>query len=381
MSTRRRALVLGTMVLTSVLAGSSSRALADEPESALAPPPLAFTVTPAGGGGRWALKIENTGDVPVRIAADARLLVLEITPPAGFVDGAAVAKAKAARKKVEEPKPVRCALPADARPTSEDGHELVVPGKRSWSATIDPLFYCFGARERAMLVTGASVKALFGWPAPPPKATTRGRTKPAPLTPPFAAAPVGAAVGKVTPVKELEAAAFTLSENVMAGAGASASAGSDSSSSSSSIAISMPEAQDVARGVELSSTVTLVNEGDKAAILLFRPETLRFNVAGPAGSVTCGGGHSVDAPIRELYSTLGVKGRTSTSLLLDTMCPAGTFDDPGVYRVTPVLDTTSASARSIGLKSWDGTATGKSPMLLRVRSPRRPSATTRPALD
>jgi hypothetical protein len=89
----------------------------------------------------------------------------------------------------------------------------------------------------------------------------------------------------------------------------------------------------------------------------------------------------VDSPIRELYSTIGVKSRASIGVLLATMCPADTFDEPGVYRVTPVLDTTNASARSIGLKSWDGEATG-SPMLLRVRSARRPATTTtRPSLD
>jgi hypothetical protein len=82
------------------------------------------------------------------------LLVLEVTPPAGFVDEVAVAKAKAVRKKVEPPKPLRCELPADARPSNDEGHDLVVPAKRSWSATFDPSFYCFGARERAMLVSG-----------------------------------------------------------------------------------------------------------------------------------------------------------------------------------------------------------------------------------
>lgn len=374
------------MVLTSVLglgptSPSASRALADGAPSALAPPPLAFSVTPGTGGGPWRLKVENTGDVPVRIAADPRLLVLEVTPPAGFVDEAAAAKAKAARKKVEPPKAVRCELPADARPSTDEGHELVVPAKRSWSATFDPSFYCFGARERAMLVSGATVTAHYGWPAPPLKATTRGRTKPVAPAPPFVAAPVGAAIGKVAPSKDLEATAFALSENV-ASAPAAAAGTTPTPPGSASLVVSMPASQDAARGAEISTTVTVANEGDKAAILLFRAETLRFTVAGPAGSVSCGNTRPIDSPIRELYSTLGVKGRSSIALLITAMCPADTFDEPGLYRVTPVLDTTNASARSIGLKSWDGTATGKAATLLRVRSARRPATTTtRPALD
>ena len=144
----------------------------------------------------------------------------------------------------------------------------------------------------------------------------------------------------------------------------------------------MPESLDVARGNEISSTVTVSNEGDKAAVLLFRPDMLRFNVAGPAGSVACGTTRAVDAPIRELYSTIGAKARASLGVLVTAVCPADTFDEPGVYRVTAVLDTSAASGRPIGLKTWDGEVQARSPMLLRVRTPRRtPTSTTRPALD
>lgn len=378
MSTRSRTVVVGTLVLTSALAASPSRVLAQSPggaDVALSPPALVLTVAPATGGGPWTLKVENTGEVPIRVAADPHLLILEVTPPAGFVDEAAKAKAKATRRRYEAPKSARCVLPADTRPRTDGLHELVVPGKRSWSSTIDPLFYCFGPRERAMLVSGASVKATFGWPAPPPKAARGGRAKSTAQTAPFVATPVGAAVGKVAPVKELEAAPFTLSENAIAAPAAS-------TETSDSISVSLPAALDVYRGREIGTTVTVVNEGDAPVTLLLRPETIRFKVTGPAGPVSCGSTPPIASPIRELYSRLGAKRRASLSLLLTTMCPADTFDEPGIYRVTPELDTTNASARSIGLSTWDGTATGKSPMLLRVRTARRlPETPTRPTLD
>jgi hypothetical protein len=342
--------------------------------STLSPPPLALTVTPGKGGGPWKLGIENTGDVPIRIAADPRLLILEVTPPVGTVLDTTP---KRPAPKAADPVTVRCALPEDARPATDEGHDLVVPGKRSWSATIDPLFYCFGPRERRALVTGASVKARFGWPAPSTKAAAR--KKPSPPGPPFAGAPVGTAIGKVAPSKELEGTPFTLGETV----GASTTPAPEPSPPGRAVVnVSMPETRDVARGVEIETTVTVVNDGDQAATLLFHPDTIRFSVSGPQGSYACGTAPIIASPIRELYSTIGAKGRASLSLLLTAKCPDDTFDEPGVYRVTAILDTSTASARPIGLKTWDGSATARTPMLLRVRAPRQPSAaTSHPTLD
>lgn len=379
--------VLGTMVLALGLLAAPAGARADEAASPLAPPPLALSLTPGTGGGPWKIRVENTGDVPVRIVADPRLVSLDVTPPAGFVDDTARTK-RAAPKKPEEPKTVRCVLPDDARPATDEGRDLVVPAKRSWSATIDPRFYCFGARERAVLVKGAEVKARFGWPPPaagPATRDRRGRTKSAALTPPFVAAPVGAAVGRVAPIKELEAAPVALTDDASGAAaatGASTSTSASTTTNGSSVAVTMPEALDVATGNEISATVTVANEGDKPLVLLFRPETLRFDVAGPAGSVACGSVRRVGSPIRELYSTLGLKGKASLTVLLTAMCPSDSFDEAGVYRVTPVLDTTSASGRPIGLKTWDEVAAGRAPMLLRVRAQHRPPPfPPRPALD
>lgn len=352
--------------------------------------PLVVSVTPGTGGGPWKLRVENTGDVPVRIAADPRLLVLDVTPPAGFVDPTAKTK-RAATSKVQGPQSVRCVLPDDARPSTDEGRDLVVPSKRSWSTNVDPLFYCFSARERAMLVTGTTVTAHFGWPAPLVKPSAR--TKPIVIAPPFVAAPVGAAIGKVAPAKALAAAPFTLTESVAPSPPAADATAPGATTpgatplpplppGSASLVVSMPDALDVARGNEISSTVTVVNVGDKAAVFLLRAEMFRFSVAGPAGSVACGSTRAVDAPIRELYSTVAPKGRASIGVLVNALCPSDTFDEPGVYRVTPTLDTSEASGRTIGLKTWDGEARARSPMLLRVRSLRRPqTSTTRPALD
>ena len=320
----------GLATFAALLLGASHApsARADDVAPALSPPPLAVSLVPGTGGGPWKLRVENTGDVPVRIAADPRLLVLDVTPPAGFVDPTVKTK-RPASAKPEEPKTSRCVLPEDARPSTDEGRDLVVPAKRSWSAIVDPLFYCFGPRERAMLVAGATVTAHFGWPAPLTKpgntaAAARGR-KPAVLAPPFVTAPVGAAVGKLAPAKELVGAPVTLSETVPGSTPRpSPSAAADGGaalpplpSASGSLVVSMPDSLDIGRGNEISTTVTVANEGDKPAVLLFRSDMLRFNVAGPAGSIACGTTRAVDAPIRELSGGLKRRLVIARALLND----------------------------------------------------------------
>lgn len=351
--------------------------------SAPSPPPLSLSVAPGSGGAPWRLRVENTGDLPMRVVADPRLLTLELDRPPPDDES------KARKGRRPEPSVLRCALPADARPTIDDGPIVVIPAKRSWSASFDPLFYCFGPRERAALVAGAVVKPRLGW-APPKTRAPRGAKSPAP-SPPFAAVPVGAAVGQLSPVKELEGAAVTLTEDVavapppaagaIAPAASDADAGAEAPKEERDLVLSVPAAVDVARGSEIGTTVTLTNTGERAATLLFRPQTLMFKVTGPGGSVTCGSRAEVEAPIRELFVRLGPKGRAQLPVLLTSVCPSGTFDDPGVYRVLPRLDTTGASGRPLGMKTWDGETEAKEPLLVRVRSPRKPAAPTRPSLD
>jgi hypothetical protein len=309
------------------------------------------------------------------VPADPRLLVLELTPgPAAEPEAANGSNdKKAAGKKAQKPlPPPRCILPDDTRPSTDEGRELVIPPKRSWSTSFDPLFYCFGARERSALVAGTTVKARFGWSPPAP----RNGAKPAVSTPPFAVTPVGASVGKVAPAKVIDADSFALTEAVVVD-----KTTTPDESASSTVTLGVPATMDAARGNELATTVTLTNGSDRPITLLYRPEMLQFVVSGPAGTVTCGQPKTVASPIRELFTTVAVNGKTSTTVLITTTCPAGTFDEPGVYRVTPKLDTTNASGRPLGLKTWEGVAVGKAPLLLRVRSPRKPALPPRPTLD
>lgn len=344
-----------------------TKAKPKEAEPALPQASVSLKVTPGKDGGPWTLKIENTGELPVRIAADARLLSFELTPPA-------VTETDPKKKTAKTPAVVRCILPDDARPSTDEGSDLVVPSKRSWSASFDPLFYCFGARERAALTAGTSVKARFGFGAPTQKAATTAN-------PPFAVTPVGAAVGKIGPAKFIESDTFALTETVSVTPPASAAPPASPDETSPGMSLTTSEALDASRGVELATTVTLHNNGDRPVTLLFRPDMLLFTVSSPAGNVSCGYPRQVGSPIRELFTTVGVKGRADTSVLVTAVCPAGTFDEPGIYRVFPRIDTTGASGRALGLKTWEGQAAAKVPLLLRVRTAKKAAVPTRPSLD
>lgn len=368
-------LVTASLLGTALLMGGTARA-ADAPSqhppppAPLPAPPLTLTVDAATDAGPWRLRIENTGDLPVRVAADPRLLILDVVPPPGTLP--------APKKGQKAPGPVQCKLPDDARPAADEGAELVIPGKRSWSAKFDPFFYCFGGRERASLVKDAVVTAHFGWI---PKATKS--KKPSAPTPPFAAAPVGAATRELAPAKVLDASPTTLTSTpqLLPKTEADKKPPEDAPPTKP-LALTMPATLDVARGTDLPTTVTVQNQADRKATVLFRSSTLGFNVNGPAGAVRCGETREIDSPIRELFTTLAPKGKASVALLLGAVCPTETFDAPGIYRVTPRLDTTGTSGRSLGMTTWDDVAEGTTPMLVRVRAPRRPPAEpTRPTLD
>lgn len=101
-----------------------------EPSPALPAPQVTLKVTPGAGGAPWRLQIENKGEGPVRIPADPRLLVIDLTP-AATSEEIADTKKNAKKKDAAPPDPRRCVLPDDTRPTSDETQELIIPAARS----------------------------------------------------------------------------------------------------------------------------------------------------------------------------------------------------------------------------------------------------------
>lgn len=110
--------------------------------------PVRVSVIAPSADPPWTLRIENTGDEPVRIAADIRLLQLTL-------EGAE----KGARA-------TRCELPRALRPARfPEARALVLQPGELWQERFDPRLYCFG--ESADRLRGATlVRASFGWKKP-----------------------------------------------------------------------------------------------------------------------------------------------------------------------------------------------------------------------
>jgi hypothetical protein len=132
---------------------------------------------------------------------------------------------------------------------------------------------------------------------------------------------------------------------------------------------------------ELSMTMTVKNEGSRGVTLLYRPETIGFDIIGPSGAFRCSWPTRPPAPIREMYTTIPANGRRSVSVILDDICPDDTFAQPGLFILRPRLDTREASGETIGLHTFDGEVIGTGTTILRIHHGTRPARTDRPMLE
>lgn len=348
-----RAACLAPLALALALAHAPAALAAKAPPPPAAAPDVRLTVAEESPV-RWRMRVENAGAVPVRVMADARLLALDVTP----------AGAK---------KTVRCVLPADMRPEVASERALVVPPQRAYVESFDPRLYCFGAAEAAALAPGATVVAHLGWV---PAAAAKAR---APKEP-FVVEPLPMVVPAVAPLKELVSAPWSVA--ALAGAAAPPPAAPAAPAEDAPLEVSSQEHADAARPAEVFVTVTVTNRGAATVTTLLRAETLAFDVIAPDGAVyACGGGRAVDSPIRELYEAVGPRRHASVSVLLAQLCPVRTFELPGLYAVTAILDTRRASGRSAGLATFDGLLSAAKPTRLRVRQVRSPPLAPRPTLE
>jgi len=284
--------------------------------------------------GPWTMRVTNGGQVPVRLVADARLLVLEVT-----LRG--------------EAKPVRCELPADMRPADDAQGGLVLPPGRSYAESFEPRLYCFGRRELAALTPGAMVVGRLGWPA--------GNKQ----RPPFVVSPFDGVEPVVAAMKTVDSLPIMLpDEPTPSPAPPFAPAPDDPDPARLSLV--GPKAVDAASPNGIAVTVTLRNEGKRPVTVRLQPETLSFEVAGANGVEHCGWPTLPGAPMRELFTTVRPGGSEGLSVTLRDYCSGHALDAPGLLVVRPALDTRHASGASLGLKTFDGEVIATSPTVVRL---------------
>jgi len=323
---------------------------------ALPPASMTLEVMATTEGGPWKLVATNTGDEPLRFAADARLLSLEVTPPAS-----------ATSKKA--PKRLSCVLPSALRPESiaHDRAVILRPGA-SWVEAFDPTLYCFGAEGSKALVSGATVVAKLGFPSP-------SRTKTP--TPPFVAEPTRLDA-TVSALKEVASEPFVLAENEPHAPARSASApATEEDPKAPKLAITAPAHLDAPDDSAVVLSATVRNAGKRSMLVHLRRDQLFFDVEGPTGLFRCGPDEAVRAVPRDFFSTFAADATRSFSVRLIEVCPRDTFARPGLYRVRAGIAVQDGGADP-RWGAYEGVAVAKEPTLLRVQGGSGPFYVTPP---
>ncbi len=290
------------------------------------------------------MRLTNEGDVAVGVAADARLLTLEVTE-------------RSARK------PVRCELPADMRPSDEAERALVVPPKRSYEESFEPRLYCFSVAAEDALAPGAIMVARLGRPGAESK-------------PPFVVWAIDGVNPEVASMRSVTSDPIALPDDPT-----QVPADVLEPIPRPWLAVEGPRAVDALSPGAIEIPVTLRNDGSRAVVVPFRPETLRFDVADAAGVADCPWPTPPTAPTRELFTRVPPRGAARITVLLGAYCAAHTLDKPGLLVVRPRLDTRTASGDTIGLRSFEGLVIATKPTLVRLhRGEAKPSPLRLPTL-
>ena len=311
--------------------------------AAIPPASMTLDVVATSEGGPWKLIVTNTGEEPLRFAADARLLRLEITPPA-----------ETGAKK--PPKPILCELPSPLRPddVAHDRAVVLRPGAR-WEEAFDPVLYCFGDEDKA-LVPGATVVAKLGF-APPSKAKT--------LSAPFLAEPLQLDA-TVSPVKEIASEPFVLAAPEEAPASAPTEPPAEADPKAPKIAVATPSHIDAANDAGVVVSATARNAGKRPMLVRLRSDQLFFDVEGPTGLFRCGPEDAARAVPRDFFTTLAPEATRSFSVRLLEVCPRGTFARPGLYRIRAGIAVHDGKADP-RWGVYEGVAVAEEPTLVRVR--------------
>jgi hypothetical protein len=349
-------------LLLFVLAGASSQKSDDAPQ--LPPARVVLRVDATDPASPWKMVVTNQGDVPVRFAADGRLLTLEMPKPED--------PNKPAPKKAKPPPPIVCKLPAELRPAGvvDDRAVVLAPGAR-YEEVINPALYCFSEASAKGLVAGATVTAKLGFTPPPP----RGKKSP-PLTPPFVVEPA-VANPTVSAVKELVSEPFVVPAAPPVASPPPQEEAQEDDPNGPRIELSAPPRVDTRNELTVGMTLTVKNTGKRPALLHLRRDNLLFDVDGPSASAHCGFPAERRRVPPEGFAPLAPGASRTLDVWVGEMCSDLVFDRPGLYRIRPSIAFPSSSGPTSS-KVWSETVTSKEPILVRVREGRLPFYATPP---
>jgi hypothetical protein len=138
------------------------------------------------------------------------------------------------------------------------------------------------------------------------------------------------------------------------------------------LALTAEHYDDAVRPTDIVVNVQAHNVGERPIFIALRARQLSFTVEGPDGPVQCAQPSDAHHVPRDHFALLHHGKHRHMQVLLAEVCPAGTFDRPGLYVVTPILRA-DADGAEYGLQG----ATG----VVSVRDPGRVGGTHEPTDD
>jgi hypothetical protein len=347
-----------------LLAGAAAgRASDDAP--ALPPAQVSLRVDAPDPVGPWKMVVTNQGDVPVRFAADGRLLTFEMPKPEDPYE-------PAAKKKRKTPPPVVCRLPPELRPAGviEDRAIVLPPGAR-YEEVVSPALYCFSEASAKALVPGATITAKIGFA---PRAKTGKKN--VPEVAPFVAEPA-VTNPTVSALKEIVSEPFVLPAAGPTSPPNTQAAANKEDPNGPRLELRVPARVDTPNELTVGMTLTIKNVGARPTSIHLRRDNLVFDVDGPSGPAHCGLPAERRNVPKEGFSPLAPGASRTLDVWVGEMCADVVFDRPGLYRIWPSLAFPNAGSPST-IKVWTETITSKEPVLVRVREGRLPFYTSPP---
>ena len=343
--------------LLAIFGAASARPGGEVPQ--LPPPNVVLRIDAPDPAGPWKMVVTNNGDVPVRFAADGRLLSFEMPKPEDPYEGSG-------KKKVTKTSPpVVCKLPPDLRPSGviESRAVLLGPGSR-YEEVVSPAFYCFSDASVKALVAGATITAKLGFDVP----KTNGRKNATPSAP-FIVEPA-VLNAPVSGAKELVSEPF-----VLAAPGATVRTPNTTPPADDPgaprLELTGPARVDTPNELTVGMTLKVKNVGGRPAALHIRRDNMMFDIDGPSGSAHCGQPAEQRGVPRDAFAPLSPGASRTVDVWVGEMCSDAVFDRPGLYRVRPSLAFPISSDFST-MRVWTETVTTREPVLVRVRQGRLP---------